>query len=133
MMKKLLLIAFTIVIVSAGCKKGTKVGPQSDIVGTWELRLIGGGIDNLHQVYPPGNGTTFTFGADNTYTRYSNFNLSSQGTYQIVLNAISFGGSLQDELYFNQATPGYIVEVKLDTLTIIGTETESTGSIYVKQ
>jgi hypothetical protein len=133
MMKNILLIAFIAVIISAGCKKAPKVGPQSDIIGTWELRLIGGGIDNLHQVYSPGNGSTFTFSADNTYNRYSNFQLSSQGTYQIVPNAISFGGSLQNELYFNQATPGYIVEVKSDTLTIIGTGIEASGSIYVKQ
>jgi hypothetical protein len=133
MMKNLLLIIFALAIISTGCKKASKVAPKSDVIGTWELRLIGDGIDNLHQVYLPGNGSTFNFGADNTYTRYSNFQLSSQGTYQIVPNAISFGGSLQDELYFNQATPGYIVEVKSDTLTIIGTGTEASGSIYVKQ
>jgi nitrous oxide reductase accessory protein NosL len=83
-MKKLLFIALLLTVVIAGCKKDTQVKVPPSIIGSWEVRASYGGIVGIAN-YPAGNGNILRFNSDGTYSTYLQFNLNSQGTFQILM------------------------------------------------
>lgn len=66
-----------ILLIVAGCKKGTSILPSLGLQGTWELESSYGSWGGYHE-YPQGNGNTFTFNGNN----YSRTTKTTDTTYQ---------------------------------------------------
>jgi len=76
------LTAFVLIsILSVSCSKSKKEKPASaaDIVGTWELRKVVGGMTGQVS-FAPGNGNKYVF-VNNQYEIYMNHNLIESGTF----------------------------------------------------
>jgi len=75
-MKSTALLLVMLAIFS--CKKSKY---ETDIVGSWELRKSEGSLAGTIN-YPPGNGTTFTFTSNETFTHSDSLSHYS-GTYTV--------------------------------------------------
>jgi hypothetical protein len=133
MIKNILIITIALVIIALGCKKAEKVVLSSNIIGTWELRKSGGGAILGYQNFSPGNGSTLQFNRDSTFLLYSSFKLINQGTFQVIKNGITFGGITTDGLFFNHNTPGDILYIKSDSLSLNIAAYDAPYVLYVRQ
>ena len=79
-MKRIAVLALISLFVFS-CSKSKKTPPASapNIVGSWELRKVTGGMTGQLS-YAPGNGNKYIF-IDNNYEIYVNHNLIESGTF----------------------------------------------------
>jgi hypothetical protein len=103
-----------------------------NITGTWELRVAFGGVVG-YETFSPGNGHTYTFNSDGTFTQYAGKGtLLNQGSFSIKTNAVQVQGVEYNELFLNSATSGAIVQVQDTTLSLGLNYDNETGGIYAK-
>jgi len=89
---KLLSLLIMLAVLQSGCKKSSQIQTESETLpisnsleGSWIWTRTDGGIAaHIHET-PASAGRTvkLVLRSDNTYTIYTNGNLSSQGTYSI--------------------------------------------------
>ena len=62
-------VMLIIILCFINCTKETTNSNQTQLSGTWELRISDGGFSGAYNVYPSGNGNTITFFGNNQYTK----------------------------------------------------------------
>lgn len=112
------------------CHKDKQTAPN--ITGTWELRQTFGGVVGV-QNYNPGNGHTYTFTANGSFTQYAGKDtLLNQGTYTIKTSAVKVQGVLYNLLLLNGAQSGPEIQVQ-DTIMLLGLEyNNEPGGVYAR-
>ncbi|PSR56185.1 hypothetical protein AHMF7605_23110 [Adhaeribacter arboris] len=71
---------------------------DNTLTGTWELRSVVGGL-MVHPKYTPGNGNILKF-EDTNYSKYSNGQLTKNGTYTLI-SGKSFNGELMERIIYD--------------------------------
>lgn len=126
----LLLLAITACLYA--CKKDKQNAPN--VVGTWELRQAFGGNNSGYVVnYAPGNGHTYTFNSDGSFTQYAGKDtLINHGNYTIKTGAVKVQGVEYNILLLNGAQSGPEIQVQ-DTVMLLGLEyNNEAGGYYAK-
>ena len=125
----LLLLLGTITCLYA-CHKDTIQAPN--LTGTWELRVAFGGTVG-YQTFSPGNGHSYTFNSNGSFTQYAGKDtLLNQGTYTVQTNAVKVQGVEYNVLLINGATSGPVVQVQDTTLSLGLEYNNGVGGIYAK-
>lgn len=114
--------------------------PSSVLIGKWEMVFFQ--TYDHSQKYQTGQGHILQLNADKTYTRLSNYQQTSGGTYYTVKNGVLASNIRFDAIYFSDYRDGAsIISGNADTL-VIKTGPNSTNeymlmdggtTVYVKQ
>jgi len=131
-MKKTLQLLLLIGAITClyACHKDTLQAPN--LTGTWELRVAFGGTVG-YETFSPGNGHTYTFNSDGSFTQYAGKDtLLNQGTYRVQTNGTKVQGVEYNVLLLNGATSGPVVQVQDTTLSIGLNYNDESGGIYAK-
>lgn len=129
-MKRTLQLLLLAVVATCffACKKELT---KPNIVGTWELRDMFGPSGDLS--YAAGNGNTYTFNADGTFSQQAGTNGQiTQGTYSIKLNAEKVNDEEYNELLLNGASSGQAIQVQDSLLSLGLAANNGSGSLYAK-
>ena len=134
-MKKILfIIALSIVFVS--CKKSDI--SIKNVTDSWELaREIG--MDR-NQTFAPGSGNLLKLNADKTYSRFTNHQQVSSGTYYLGTVAAK-GTKAFDVIYFSEYSGPTKIRTSADSLILSTPPNDANGnmimdggtSIYIRQ
>jgi hypothetical protein len=125
-----LLLLPVIVTCFFACHKDKQTAPN--IVGTWELRQTFGGTTG-YATFAPGNGHTYTFNADGSFTQYAGKDtLLNQGSYTIKVGGTQVQGVTYNLLLLNGAQSGPEIQVQ-DTTMLLGLQyNNEPGGYYAK-
>ncbi len=134
-MRKRIRISLLLALITClyACHKDKQVAPN--IVGTWELRqAFGGNTEGYVINYAPGNGHTYTFNRDGSFTQYAGKDtLLNHGSYSIKTNAIKVQGIEYNELVINGTQSGSAEIQVQDTVMLLGLEyNNEPGGYYAK-
>ena len=105
-------LLFSLLLISGidfiGCnkpdqKKNSNQNSSDSLVGSWELRVLHGGMmPSPHGPnYPPGNGDRWKF-TDSLYERYENGQLVVQGKYSLTKDTCPATGTYMDAFILQQ-------------------------------
>ena len=98
-MKKLFtLMLISVATLSLSCKKvkETTITPK-DLLGSWELRFVQGGL-SPSTTYSPGNGNTLRF-TETNYEKLPKGRSSVTGTYELKLEKFQTGKLMSRMIY----------------------------------
>jgi hypothetical protein len=123
-------------IIIIGCdkadqKKNPKKKATSSIVGSWELRVLHGGMIPRPEGpnYPPGNGDKWKF-TDSLYEHYEKGQLASHGKYSLIKDTCPATGTYMDAFVVQEDYPHRIFfEFSKDTLVMYNGIIAADGTI----
>jgi hypothetical protein len=84
---KILQYSVALCFALASCRKTNSSGPESSILGEWELRRMYGGGGMVDTLYSTNNGTLFRF-HEQDYQEYIEHVIKSTGTYTLTKDTV---------------------------------------------
>ena len=135
MNRNLIICLVSLLFVFSACRKNGKCSDdqsEGKLNGTWELRSVVGGFSG-GKTYPDGNGNIIKF-EGSTYTRYTNGQQYSQGSFTISKEIFPENNKVMDKLKSLDGAEVF-VEITSNILTIYhgSIAADGTRSTYARK